>query len=262
MNDTHETSSSYSSRFLKREAAESYAQGEYGRESYASAIWHLQAPLLKKILGRVRQENPEGSHFDFACGTGRITRLAEDFFEKVDALDISPTMVDIAREEDSKAKFFVGNILESPELCPGPYASITSFRLLLNVDPLLRAPILVQLNRRLQPNGALIVNLHGNRKSLRHPAILWKKWKHRGDADPSNIMLNEMSQDEVEKCLEAAGFQVDEIHGFGVLPPTLDRLPLNSLWRALDRWLSSLDGLNRYCIDLVFVCSKRNSRVP
>ncbi len=167
-------------------------------------------------------------------------------------------MVDLARKEDSKTTFFVGNILESPELCPGPYASITSFRFLLNVDPVLRPPILDQLNRRLLPNGALIVDLHGNRRSLRHPAILWKKWKYRHGAAPANVMLNEMSQAEVEKLLEIAGFQVEEIHGFGILPPTLYRLPLNSIWRALDGWLSHLEWLNPYSIDLVFVCSKKN----
>ena len=254
-----ETSSSYSSRFLKRETAEAYAQGEYGQESYSTAIWAMQVPVLRKLLGNVSQNNQKAAHLDFACGTGRITRLVESIFEHVDALDISPAMVEIARESKDHARFFVGNILESPELCPGPYTSITSFRLLLNLDPLLRIPVLTQLGHRLHPDGTLIVNLHGNRHSLRHPAILWKRWKYRHASVPDNLMLNDMSQTEVEQCLNSAGFSIEEIFGFGILPPTCYRLPFNSLWRSLDRWLSGLDCLKLLGIDLIFVCRRNNS---
>ena len=247
----------YPNRFLKREAAEAYARQEYGADSYSTAVWIMQAPLVERLLREVRDRDSAPRHLDFACGTGRITRLAEQMFTEVDAMDISPAMVEVARAACHQARFTIGNILESPNLCPGPYASITAFRFLLNVDPPLRVPIMAQLCRRLRPDGTLIINLHGNRHSLRHPAILWKRWRHRHDSDKNALMLNDMSRKEVERCLETAGFFVERVYGTGVLPPTLYRLPLRPLWRRIDHWLSGVSLLNPFCIDLMFVCKRQ-----
>lgn len=247
-------STSYANRFLQHKVAEAYLQQEYGPESYSTAVWAMQAPLVRKLLQEVRRRNPTARHLDFACGTGRITQLAEQIFAEVDAVDISAAMVEAARSAGRKARFAVGNILESPSLCPGPYASITAFRLLLNIDPPLRIPILAELAHRLEPDGVLIVNVHGNRHSLRHPLILWKKWRHRKAPPKDTLMLNEMSRREVERCLESAGFFVERVYGNGLLPPTLYRWPLRSLWRQIDRLLSTLSLVNRFGIDLIFVC--------
>jgi len=249
---------SYPSRFLEREAAEAYAQQEYGAESYSTAIWTMQAPLVRSLLQQIQQQDPTGRHLDFACGTGRITRLTEEIFAEVDAMDISPAMVEVARVAGRQARFTVGNIMESPNLCPGPYASVTAFRFLLNIDPPLRVPVLTELRRRLKPDGWLILNLHGNRHSLRQPAIVWKRWRHRNDPAGDELMLNDMSRNEVERCLEAAGFLIERIYGTGLLPPTVYRWPLNSLWRWIDRRLSGLSLPGRFCIDLILVCKRKN----
>lgn len=249
----------YPNRFLKPDAAEVYVQKEYGPESFATAVWKMQEPQVRSALDEIRRQQPTGRHLDFACGTGRITRLAEEIFAEVDAMDISPVMVEKARTESRQAQFTVGNILESPDLCPGPYASITAFRFLLNVDPPLRCPVMTELNHRLAPDGTLIINLHGNRRSLRHPAILWKKWRRHTDPSGDAIMLNEMSRSEVEKCLENAGFRVEKVRGTGLLPQSFYRWPLQSLWRPLDRWLTGLAFLTPFCIDLLFICKKTDS---
>jgi SAM-dependent methyltransferase len=253
---------SYQTRFLGKDSAEEYLCREYGAESYATSIWSRQAPLVKRLLLEIRQKDPAGRHLDFACGTGRITRLIEEIFSEVDALDISPAMVELARATCPRARFSVGNILENPNLCPGPYASITTFRLFLNLDPPLRLPILAGLRQRLNPGGALLLNLHGNRQSLRQPAILWKRWRNRKEAPKDGIMLNDMSRKEVQRCLEASGFTVEGVYGTGVLPPTVYRWPLRSLWSWIDCQLSRRLFLNRFCIDLIFVCKRKDASAP
>jgi hypothetical protein len=72
-------------------------------------------------------------------------------------------------------------------------------------------------------------------------------------------MLNDMSREEVERCLEASGFLVERVYGTGVLPPTVYRWPLRSLWPRIDCWLSSPGWLDRVCIDLIFVCKRKDS---
>jgi SAM-dependent methyltransferase len=249
---------SYQSRFLEKDVAEDYAQREYGAESYSTFIWRWQAPLVERLLREIQQKDPTGRHLDFACGTGRITQLTEKIFPEVDALDISSAMVELARATCPRARFFVGNVLEDPNLCPGPYASATAFRLLLNLDPPLRLPILAGLNQRLKPGGMLLVNLHGNRHSMRHPAILWKRWRLDKSKLNDTIMLNDMSRSEVEKDLEASNFVVEHVYGTGVLPPTVYRWPLRSLWSRIDSGLSGISFLNSFCVDLLFVCRKKS----
>jgi SAM-dependent methyltransferase len=253
-----EPTESYPSRFLERDAAVDYEHREYGVNSYSAAVWALQAPLVKKLLREIQQKDPTGRHLDFACGTGRITRLTEDIFPEVDALDISPAMIELARVTCSRARFYVGNVLENPDLCRGPYASASTFRLILNLDPQLRVPILTELNRRLKPGGRLLINLHGNRQSLRQPAILWKRWRLGKGTAKEGVMLNDMSLREVEQCLAASNFVVEEIYGTGILPPTIYRLGLRSLWSGIDSWLSGIGLLKPFLVDLIFVCRKKD----
>jgi len=248
----------YPERFLSPKAAEAYVQEEYATDSYATAIWAEQAPLVKKILQDAHLKDPIGRHFDFACGTGRITRLTEEIFPEVDALDISAAMVEVARAAGRQARFSVGNILEKNGPCPGPYGSITTFRLILNIDPPLRVPVLIELHRRLKPNGVLIFNVHGNRHSLRQPALLWNRWRHPYEAGGIKRLLNTMSLAEVKVCADAAGFCIEQIYGIGILPQTVYRWPLRSFWRGLDRRLSSLSWLKCFSIDLIFVCKKKD----
>ena len=259
MNSEPDRPSSYVDRFLGSEVAQSYVTGEYGAQSYSSLVWEVQRPVLRDYLLQARERHPNGRHLDFACGTGRITQLAEGVFAEVDGMDISPAMVDLARKVCPQAHFFVGNVLENPELCLGPYTSLTSFRLLLNLDPPLRHPILLALHARLASEGVLIVNFHGNSHSLRQPAILWKRRKKPADRPPGS-MLNSISPGEAVACLEAAGFQVEKRYGVGILPPTLYRLPLRSFWIGLDRFLSRLPFLEHFCIDLMYVCKPKTSR--
>jgi SAM-dependent methyltransferase len=253
---------SYPDRFLKTDVARDYACQEYGAKSYATAIWKWQEPLIRELLEEIHRKNPSGRHLDFACGTGRITILTETIFPEVDALDISPAMVEIAREACQRAHFSVGNVLEDSALCPGPYSSVSTFRLLLNLDPPLRRPILACLNQRLESDGMLLLNLHGNRHSLRQPAIIWKKWRHQGKTIDSSLMLNDMSLRESRETFEAAGFQIERIYGIGFLPPTVYRWPLRSFWQRLDRFLCGLPFLKRFCIDLIFLCRKKGEPAP
>ena len=247
---------SYPERFLQADAARSYNECEYAASSYSSIIWRMQRPLLRTWLRQCLAEHPEPRHLDFACGTGRITQMAEEVFGEVDGLDISQEMVSLARQRCPESRFFVGDVLNEPDLCPGPYTSISTFRLILNLDPPLRLPILRQIHSRLGSGGKLILNVHGSSHSLRQPAIIWKRWRHPvGQRD--GLMLNSMSPGEITTCLEAVGFSVEERKGFGVLPPTLYRWPLRGFWIALDRFLSRVGFLQPFCVDLMYRASRR-----
>ena len=245
---------SYSNRFQRAAAVADYDSKEYGAGSYATKVWQWQRPVVEQIVkdfgigrtGPVRL-------LDFACGTGRVLSSLESLVDSADGIDISQNMVAAARRKCPRARLLVGDILSQPELLPGEYGIITCFRFLLNAEPELRRRVLVRLRERLlAPDGRLLVNVHGNSRSLRHPAIRWRRW--REGTRPTGEMLNEMGPDETKRLLAECGFQVVRQYGFGLLPPTCHRTPLRPLARAVDRRLAGDHWWSDWSIDMLFLC--------
>ena len=147
----------------------------------------------------------------------------------------------------------MGDILTQPELLRKNYDVITAFRFRLNVEPEIRRRVLRRLREVIrEPHGRLVVNVHGNSRSLRHPAILWRRWRER--RRQGNMMLNEMSPGETRLLLRECGFQVVRQFGAGMLPPTLYRTPLRHLAFAVDKALAGDGRGNDWSIDMLFVC--------
>ena len=245
---------SYSNRFQQKDAVAAYEADEYAADSYASCIWRLERPVLEQIIMKFRQENPSPLRLlDFACGTGRVLAALEPLVDEADGIDISENMVAVAQTKCQKARLQIGDILTRPELLKKNYDVISSFRFLLNVEPEMRRRVLCQLRTALrEPGGLLLVNVHGNSRSLRHPAILWRRWRER--AEQKNTMLNEMSPAEARQLLAAGGFEIVHQLGFGVLPPTLYRTPLRRVAYAVDKLLAGENWWSSCSIDMLFVC--------
>lgn len=248
---------SYSNRFQEKDAVAAYETGEYGAGGYAASIWELQRPVLEKILADFRRDRRGPVRLlDFACGTGRVLASLENFADSAEGIDISENMVAIARGKCAKAQFQVGDILSRPDLLQRNYDVISCFRFILNVEPGLRRRILRRLREVLQPDGLLLVNIHGNSRSLRHPAILWRRWRERGGK--SDSMLNEMSPCEAKNLLRESGFEIVRQLGFGMMPPTLYRTPLRRLAGVGDRWLAGKNICKNWAIDMLFICRVKN----
>ena len=177
----------------------------------------------------------------------------EPLVDSAEGIDVSENMVAVARTKCVKARLLVGDILASPELLQKNYDVISCFRFLLNVEPEIRGRVLRRLREVLcAPAGRLLVNVHGNSHSLRHPAIVWRRRRER--AEKSGAMLNEMSPAETNNLLRESGFQVVRQFGFGMLPPTLYRTPLRKAAAVVDRLLAGDHWWNDWSIDMLFVC--------
>jgi SAM-dependent methyltransferase len=249
----HSMTISYSDRFRQKDAVESYDSKEYGSGSYSAAIWQLQRPVLERILKDFRQRTERVRLLDFACGTGRVLASLESLVDSAEGIDISENMVAVARTKCVQARLLVGDILASPELLQKKYEVISCFRFLLNVEPEIRGRVLHRLREVLRvPDGRLLVTVHGNARSLRHPAIAWRRRRER--TEKSGTMLNEMSPAETKTLLRESGFQVVRQFGFGILPPTLYRTPLRRLAVAVDQSLAGDHWWNDWSIDMLFVC--------
>ena len=248
---------SYASRFQPQAAVEFYEAGEYAPNSYASHIWQMQRPALTGILKNLRTAHSGPLRLlDFACGTGRVLSALEPLVDSADGVDISENMVAVARTRCRQSRLLVGDVLASPKLLQPEYDLISCFRFLLNVEPELREKVLCRLRQVLRaPDGRLLVNVHGNAHSLRHPAILWRR--RRARSANTGEMLNELSATAARQLLRNSGFEIVQELGFGILPPTLYRTPLRPAAAAFDRLLAGENFLSRWAIDILFVCRPR-----
>lgn len=247
----------YAERFSAPADARVYDNVEYAAGTYAQAIWEMEQPWLAGRLNELRRRRSGLRLLDFACGTGRILSFVEDFAAESHGLDLSAAMVRAAASRCRRSALFVGDLLSDPALVRGPYDVITVFRFLLNVEAPTRAAVLRALRGRIrEPDGVLIADVHGNRQSLRHPAVLWKRLLRRLRPTPERLdqMLAEMSPGEAGRLLVETGWRVVSQHGFGLLPPTLYRTPLRRLARALDRRCAGRPAWRNCSINVIFVC--------
>jgi SAM-dependent methyltransferase len=148
----------------------SHARPGYGshysqtyKQGYYADLWKgIERPFLEDLFERMRAEGRE-SCLDFACGTGRITQVAERYFDPCLGVDISDEMLKIARASCQKAILEQRDITRNP--LPRKFDVITSFRFFLNAQPALRVAALRALTAMLEANGRMIINVHVNRSS-------------------------------------------------------------------------------------------------
>jgi SAM-dependent methyltransferase len=244
----------YANRFQDQAEVAAYESQEYGVASYSSYVWQWQRPVLAQIVREFQQGRKAPVRLlDFACGTGRVLAHLESLVATAEGVDISENMVALARTKCRQARLSVGDILTQADLLQDKYDLITTFRFLLNVEPELRRRVLAKLRAVIrEPDGLLILNVHGNSCSLRHPAILWRRWREQ--SRPTGAMLNELSPSACRSLLRECGFEVVRQLGFGILPPTLYRTPVRKALARVDAFFAGKNACRNCSIDLMFVC--------
>jgi SAM-dependent methyltransferase len=122
-----------------------------------------EAEVLRDVVPRL--DLGQGRYLDFACGTGRITSVVAPLVTNATGVDISESMLAVAKEKCPGTRFICADLTrESPDL--GPFDLATSFRFFGNAEDALRRSVLRALARLLRPGGMLIVNNHRNPESI------------------------------------------------------------------------------------------------
>jgi len=235
----------------------------YGPRSYDSWLWCLERIYLMHVLDRhFRVTRPR--YLDFACGSGRVIAALEGGrMAESTGIDVSPSMLELARAKLQWSRIVGGDATTDPSLLEGPYDLITAFRFFLNADGALRARALTTLHGALADDGLLVLNVHGNATSLRAISLLARRLRRRppdggGGADGADSPEpRQLSFSAMRRLLHRHGFEVTEVRGFGVLTERLHRLLTPRLHARLQRLLTL--GPGKYlAVDLVLVCRKRH----
>jgi len=112
----------------------------------------------------VRELHPTGvpRYLDFACGTGRVTQVVAPLARDSVGVDISASMLAVAREKCPQTRFVHADLTR--EACDdlGTFDLATAFRFFGNAQDDLRDAVLGAIVERLRPGGHLIVNSHRN----------------------------------------------------------------------------------------------------
>lgn len=238
---------SYSNSHLTKDFGIRYNSG-YSKDTHDHRLWLLEKEVLRRIMLKYFKLKVK-NYLDFACGTGRLLEVFENNSINSSGIDISKEMLKEAKKKYKKSKLIQGDLTKNPYLFKQKFDLITAFRFFLNAEDSLRKKALIALYKNLKDDGILIINIHGNKYSIRHLSLLFRKIF-------SKAKLNEMSYLKLKMLLKENKFKIIELYGIGFLPYILSHYLTKKVWLKLERFLIKLKFLNLFGIDLILVCKK------
>ncbi|WP_433074975.1 methyltransferase domain-containing protein [Dactylosporangium sp. CA-052675] len=241
----------YANAFQNAGAIDKYAHVTYAPGSYA---WHINRRQRAYLRGLIRRAFPDlrPTLHDFACGTGRAIRNLDGLVWRAHGYDTSPDMLAKAAELGTEARLHTvaaGGPVPEPVATDGP-AVVTMFRLLLNVDDDVRARALAFAAKALPTaeTGLLVVENHGNSRSLRHL---------RANRHAGRRWFAELSHAQVVRLLRRHGFEVVARRGFSMLTPGWYERPLlRRAARAVDGLACRIPGSAAWAVNVVYVARR------
>lgn len=243
----------YRAEFDDPELAARYDSSQYAPMSWSSLLWEQEQAYLRSLLAEPSFVPRREAYLDFACGTGRVTALFAERFDRATGIDISPAMLQRAGARVPSARFVAADVLAEPEVVDGPFDLVTAFRFILNADPADRTGALRWMGTKMRDDDSrLIVNNHGNlwsHKALPHAV---RKIRSRG-----GVTGNVMSHSAVVALATATGFDVVSVHGTGFLGGNALRLLPYSRLEALQHRLGSSAAGRRLGEDQIYVLAPR-----
>ena len=205
----------------------------------------------REILARLIRElfpNRIPQYLDFACGTGRITSVVEDYADASYGVDVSDNMLAQAKARCTRTTFLVTDLTRDTRPL-GPFNLITAFRFFGNAEDELRRAVLNRLSGLLAPGGYLIFNNHRNPWSVRNLITRLRGQDVEVDLSPRKT----------RRLLQAAGLDVVRSCGIGawvIRDQLRQEGPLTSPMASRLEPISRLPFLAAFCPDAVIVARK------
>lgn len=172
-------------------------------DEYAQRIFNelSNKPFDRELLNRfAREVSGRGDVCDMGCGPGHVARYLRDQGATVFGLDLSPRMVEQARQLNPGIQFREGNMM-ALDLKDGALAAITAFYAIVNIPRSSLPLVFREMERVLQPGGLLLLAFHTGNEVL-HEEELW------GRSICMDFFLFPPS--EIQQYLKAAGLVVEE----------------------------------------------------
>lgn len=117
-------------------------------------------PLDRRLLDTFADMVSEGGGarvLDAGCGPGRISGYLHGHGLTTIGIDVSPTMIDIARRDYPALEFDVGSILDV-DLADGSVEGVLAWYSIIHTPPKLLTVVLAEFWRVLAPGGLLLLS--------------------------------------------------------------------------------------------------------
>jgi predicted TPR repeat methyltransferase len=208
-------------------------------------LWDLERRSLRHIIAR--HCHAPVRHLDFACGTGRVLGHMQSMVASSDGVDVSESMLQVARQSAPGATLHCIDITTRDALAGRTFDLITAFRFFPNAEGELRTAAIRRLSSLLSPPGVLVFNNHMNRSSLQRRLLAVRGYRPEDG----------MTRAEVRALTQSAGLEIMAIYPLGILPLS-DKLMIGpyALWCGLEKLTSALVRSEALAQDVIYVCRR------
>lgn len=171
-------------------------------ESYAKKFFDelSRKPFDRELLERFARECSNGRVLDIGCGPGHVGHFLRDLGVDVTGIDLSPSMVDVARKLNAGMRFEVGDMRQL-DCHDGEIAGIVAFYSVIHIARGEVPAILGEFHRVLARDGRLLLAVHGGRGNITADEFVG----HQVRFEATLFELRELRE-----LLEAAGFRIDD----------------------------------------------------
>jgi SAM-dependent methyltransferase len=178
------------------------AEGHDAYWAYRDAFFSLLPP-------------PPARALEVGCGEGRVSRDLGSRGYEIIGLDVSPTLVDAAREADAAGTYVVGDAAALP-FADGAFDLVVSYNVLIDVEDMPRA--IAEVGRVLRPGGWFCA-------CVPHPFSDAGEFESRADDTPFVVVGSYLDETDYELVSDRNGI---------VFRFVSRRFPLESYSRALE----------------------------
>jgi len=187
------------------QVADEYARRISGELRHKPFDQELLNRFAAAVIGR-------GEVCDMGCGPGHIARYLRDAGATIFGLDLSPRMLEQARQFNADISFREGNMM-SLDLPNETLAGIAAFYAIVNIPKESLLSVFREMRRVLQSDGLLLLAFHSGDEVL-HQDELW------GRSISMDFFLFQPLA--IRHYLEAAGFSIEEVIERGPYSPEVE----------------------------------------
>jgi SAM-dependent methyltransferase len=188
-------------------------------EFFKTGVWEVDNIL--EWVDRVHPLPSKSLALDFGCGVGRLSQPLANHFQQVRGVDISPSMIALARRfnrHGDRCQYFLHSEQNLALFADGTFDFIYSSITLQHIRPRFIQLYLSEFARVLRPGGVLVFQLPAG---LRHDGARRLKRLFYGmyygiflplfRPGSAVIEMHSLRQEEVRRLLIAAGTRVLEV---------------------------------------------------
>jgi SAM-dependent methyltransferase len=198
------------------------------RHPSAAEFWERGEYELNELLGSVgARVEPEDEIIEIGCGVGRMTRLLAGRSRHVRALDVSPRMLELAKDNCQgleNVEFLLGDGVSLRGLGDASADACVSHVVFQHIpDPDVTLGYIREIGRVLRPGGWAAFQISNDRAIHRRRTgregwrIRLKAWLGRGprgQADPS-WLGSAIDLDDLRRAASDGGMRVERVSGEG-----------------------------------------------